>query len=257
MLTKEKLFDLLESKYNLYNNPSFIENDPISIPHKFSKKEDIEIAGFIAATIAWGQRKSIIKNATRIIDLMDNSPYDYLLNAKESDLRKFHCCIHRTFNGDDCIYFLKSLKNIYLNYGGIEQCFINSIKDNDDVRFAILNFRNIFFELAHLHRTQKHFSNPEKKSTTKRLNMYLRWMIRNDGRGVDFGLWESIKPSQLFIPLDVHVGNVSRGLGLLERKQNDWDAVVELTNKLKEFDAKDPVKYDFALFGIGVSGELI
>ncbi|MDD5571131.1 MAG: TIGR02757 family protein [Bacteroidales bacterium] len=253
MISKNEIYKLLEKNYNKYNSPSFIESDPVSIPHKFSKKEDIEIAGFIAATIAWGQRKSIIKNANRIVELMHDSPYDFLMNAKQKDFEKFNCCVHRTFNGADCIYFLKSLQNVYLNHGGIENCFNEALKKENDLRFAISYFRKIFFELQHSKRTEKHFSNPDKKSTTKKINMFLRWMVRNDARGVDFGIWKKIKPSQLYIPLDVHVANTSRKLDLLKRKQNDWQAVVELTNKLKEFDADDPVKYDFALFGLGVN----
>ncbi|MFA6924335.1 MAG: TIGR02757 family protein [Bacteroidales bacterium] len=252
-MTKKQLRNLLEEKYNQYNNQSFIESDPISIPHKFTKKEDIEISGFLAATIAWGQRKSIIRNANRIIELMHNSPHDFLMNAKQKDFEKFNCCIHRTFNGDDCIYFLKSLQNVYLKHGGIENCFNNALKKENDLRFAISYFRDMFFELPHAKRTQKHFSNPDKKSTAKKINMFLRWMVRNDNRGVDFGIWKKIKPNQLYIPLDVHVGNTARRLGLLKRKQNDWYAVVELTNCLRDFDADDPVKYDFALFGLGVN----
>lgn len=247
-----ELKDFLEEKYDQYNRLSFIETDPVSIPHQFTKKEDIEIAGFLAATIAWGQRPTIIRNAQRLVQWMEMSPYEFITSAKEKDLAPFKAFTHRTFNGTDCIYFIRSLKNIYTKHGGIEAVFSRTVNKNDtDLKNAIVHFRETFFELPHPARTTKHISNPADNSAAKRINMYLRWMVRSDKR-VDFGLWKKIKPSQLSCPLDVHSGNVARKLGILKRTQNDWKAVDELTRNLKKFDANDPVKYDFALFGLGV-----
>lgn len=242
--------ELLDEKYFQFNNTSFIETDPISIPHQFSKKEDIEIAGFLVATIAWGQRKSIINNGNKLMRLMNDEPYEYILNFSKADEKRFTDFVHRTFNPIDCVFFLKSLKNIYVNHGGLEKAF--GISKNDiDVKNAIVNFRNTFLSIQHPSRSVKHLSNPESKSSAKRLCMYLRWMVRQDKLGVDFGIWKNIKSSQLCLPLDVHTGNVSRKLGLLTRTQNDWQAVEEITNVLRQFDKKDPIKYDFSLFGLG------
>lgn len=252
-MNKTELKEFLEEKYDQYNRLSFIETDPVSIPHQFKKKEDIEIAGFLAATIAWGQRPTIIRNAQRLVQWMDMSPYEFIISAKEKDLEPFKAFTHRTFNGTDCICFIRSLKNIYTKHGGIEEVFSRAVNKNDtDLKGSIVHFRETFFELPHPARTTKHISNPADNSAAKRINMYLRWMVRSDKRKVDFGLWKKIKPSQLSCPLDVHSGNVARKLGLLERTQNDWKAVDELTTNLKKFDAADPVKYDFALFGLGV-----
>jgi uncharacterized protein (TIGR02757 family) len=248
-----ELKEFLEEKYDQYNRLSFIAPDPISIPHQFTKKEDIEIAGFLAATIAWGQRPTIVRNAQRLVQWMDMSPYDFITSAKEKDLAPFKTFAHRTFNGTDCIYFIKSLSNIYKKHGGIEEVFSRAVKKDDtDLKNAIVHFRETFFELPYPARTMKHVSNPADNSAAKRINMYLRWMVRKDKRKVDFGLWKKIKPSQLSCPLDVHSGNVARKLGILKRTQNDWKAVDELTKNLKKFDPADPVKYDFALFGLGV-----
>lgn len=238
-------------EYLQFNNTSFIESDPISIPHLYSKKEDIEISAFITATIAWGQRKSIINNARKLMNLMDESPYDFILNAESSDLLKFKTFVHRTFNGSDCLFFISSLKNIYKNHQGIEACFNKGNKIGNDISAAIKYFRNIFFEIPHLDRVLKHVSDPSANSAAKRINMFLRWMVRKDNSGVDFGIWKQIKPNQLYCPLDIHTGNVSRKLGLLKRKTNDWKSVAELTKELKKFDNTDPIKYDFALFGLG------
>lgn len=242
--------DFLEEKYLLYNNRSFVQTDPIQIPHQFTKKEDIEIAGFLAATIAWGQRKTIINNAQKLMLWMDNAPHDFILNHSAKELAPFQKFVHRTFNGTDCVFFIKSLQNIYAKHGGMENAFAIKKKD-ENVKNAIINFRKIFLELKHDARSDKHISNPESKSSAKRLCMYLRWMVRNDKKGVDFGIWTKIKTSQLCLPLDVHTGNVSRKLGLLKRPQDDWQAVDEITSVLKQFDKNDPVKYDFALFGLG------
>ncbi len=245
------LFDLLETKYHLYNRQDFVEDDPISIPHQFSKKEDIEIAGFLSATIAWGQRITIINNSNKILKMMDFAPHDFILNHATSDLKKAEGFVHRTFNAIDLRFFFTSLKNIYEHHGGLEAAFLQQ-QGSDN---SISNFKKLFFSIDHEMRTQKHVADPLKKSTAKRLNMYLRWMVRKDPQGVDFGIWNSHQSKDLMIPLDVHTGNVGRSLGLLNRKQNDWQAVEELTANLRNFDSKDPAKYDFALFGMGVNGD--
>ncbi len=250
-LSKAELKTFLDAKVEQYNNPKFIESDPIQIPHQFSKKEDIEIAGFLTATIAWGNRKSIINNAHRLMLLLDNSPYDFVLNHESSDLDKLSTFVHRTFNGDDCALFIKSLKHIYINHGGLESVFATN-SNEVSLQHAISKFKSVFFEIEHLQRTQKHVSDPLKNSAAKRINMYLRWMVRSDKTGVDFGIWKSIPQGKLSCPLDVHSGNVARKLGLLERKQNDAKALAELDKSLRQLDPNDPVKYDFALFGLGV-----
>ena len=257
MKIKEGVKELLDEKFDQYNSKGFIENDPVQIPHLFSRKEDMEIAGFLAATIAWGNRKSIITNATKLMALMDNEPFEFVTQHTARDLKKFDEFVHRTFNGIDCTFFIRSLKNIYIKHQGLELAFSKGIKPGDvDVKNAIIHFRDQFLKAAHQKRSEKHISNPDKNSSAKRLCMYLRWMVRKDNKGVDFGIWKSISPSLLCLPLDVHTGNVSRKLGLLMRKQDDWKAVEEITNVLRKFDPKDPVKYDFALFGLGVSKEI-
>jgi len=254
MITQNDIKKLLDTKFEEFNTLDFIKNDPIQIPKLFTKKEDIEISGFLTSTIAWGQRKTIIKNAKKLITLMDNAPYDFIINHKQKDLSRFNNFKHRTFNSDDCIFFMSSLQNIYKNHRGLENAFF--IDNDKNIINSITKFRNIFFETPHLKRTQKHISNTEKNSAAKRINMFLRWMIRNDNKNVDFGIWKHFSPSQLLIPLDVHTSNVSRKLGLLTRKQNDLKSVIELTNNLKKFDKNDPVKYDFALFGLGVTKQM-
>lgn len=250
-MNKLELQLFLDEKVDLYNNPSFIETDPIQIPHRFSLKEDIEIAGFLAATIAWGNRKMIINNANKMMDLMGNSPFDFVLNHQEYHLEKLENFVHRTFNGTDFITFIKGLQNIYTNHNGLESVF--SINNNDDsIQKNISDFKIKFFEIEHQSRSQKHISNPINNSAAKRINMFLRWMVRNDNKGVDFGIWKSIPTSVLSCPLDVHSGNVARKLELLSRKQNDAKALSELDKNLRLLDPNDPVKYDFALFGLGV-----
>ena len=243
--------ELLEEKSGRYNSPEFIDTDPIQIPHLFTKKEDIEISGFLAATIAWGQRPTIIKNAMRIVEGMDHAPYDFIMNHEDSDLQRFEKFVHRTFNYSDLIFFITSLKNIYKNHSGLEACFATSPEDQN-MKYAIKNFRDTFFATEHMERSKKHVSDPFRNSACKRINMYLRWMVRPENTGVDFRIWKSISPALLSCPLDVHTGNVARKLGLLTRKQNDWKAVEELDSSLRKFDPEDPVKYDFALFGMGV-----
>lgn len=247
----KELKEFLDEKVDKYNRPDFIEHDPISIPHHYIRKEDIEIAGFLAATISWGSRTMILKSAKRMMDFMDDSPYEFVLNHCDKDLDRIKCVIHRTFKAEDFLYFIKALKHIYINHNGLESIF-NLFQTKDSLQPAIHQFRNIFFELSHNNRIMKHISDPMKGSAAKKLNMYLRWMIRNDNKGVDFGLWKSIPPSILSCPIDVHSGNIARKLGLITRKQNDSRAVSELDKILRRFDKRDPVKYDFALFGLGV-----
>jgi uncharacterized protein (TIGR02757 family) len=249
-LKKEELKEFLDEKVEKYNRIDFIEADPISIPHRFTGKEDIEISGFLAATIAWGNRTMILRSANRMMNYLDNSPYDYIMNHSDSDLERISTVIHRTFNAADFIYFIKALKHVYKAQNGLEGIF-NQYRTQDSLQPAIHHFRNMFFELPHNARTMKHISDPFKGSAAKKINMYLRWMIRNDNKGVDFGLWKSISPSILSCPLDVHSGNIARKLGLLTRTQNDARAVAELDSILRSFDSADPVKYDFALFGLG------
>lgn len=242
---------LLDEKYNRYNHVDFIETDPIQIPHQFGKKEDIEIAGFLTATIAWGQRTTIINNARKLMKLMDNSPYDFVINSSENEQAALQKFVHRTFNGDDCLFFIHSLRNIYLNHGGLETVFSHEFANDTKMISALVYFRKIFIEISHAKRSEKHLSDVSKNSSAKRLNMYLRWMVRNDQHGVDFGLWRKIPTSALMLPLDVHTGDVGRALGLLHRQQNDWKAVEEITEILRKFDPDDPIKYDFSLFGMG------
>lgn len=250
------LKSFLEEKYEYFNRPDFIESDPISIPHRYARKEDREIAGFLAATIAWGNRKSILNNALKLMKLMDDQPYLFIKDADNKDLHQFKNFVHRTFNESDCLFFIEALRNIYKNFDGLESAFADGIKaGSSDIFPAIMYFRDIFLSTPHMQRSEKHIANPAKGSTAKRLNMFLRWMVRSDDKGVDFGIWNRILPSMLCCPLDVHSGRTARRLGLLGRKQNDWQAVIELTKALKEFDPEDPVKYDFALFGLGVENK--
>lgn len=251
MFVSDDLKEFLDEKVQQYHQPNFIESDPIQIPHLFSKKEDIEIAGFLTAIISWGNRKMIIKNASSMMQLFDHTPYDFVMNHAEGDLKSLGHFVHRTFNSTDLTYFIKALQNIYQNHNGLENALL--IRDQTtSYKKSISDFKQIFFELAHPQRTQKHISDPMKNSAAKRINMYLRWMVRDGATGVDFGIWEKHSPSHLSCPLDVHSGNVARKLGVLQRKQNDWKAVSELDSSLRSLDPNDPVKYDFALFGLGV-----
>lgn len=249
--SKGQLKELLDEEANRFERPEFIELDPISIPHSFDKKEDIEISGFLTATISWGNRKSIINNARKWMHLMENAPYDFVMNHKASDLRRMKSFVHRTFNGEDAAFFMQSLKNLYSNHNGLESAFCDDF-DGEKIETAIVSFRNKFFEIRHPARSSKHVSNPQTGSSSKRINMFLRWMVRSSQKGVDFGLWKGINKSSLMLPLDVHTGNVARELGLLQRSQNDWKALEEVMSELRTFDSIDPVKYDFALFGMGV-----
>ena len=250
-LSFSELKDFLDTKVVQYNTPDFIGSDPLQIPHGYNLKEDIEISGFLTATIAWGNRKSIINNANRLMHLIDNSPYQFVMQHQPKDLEVLKPFVHRTFNGLDCIQFIKSLKHIYSNHNGLEGVF-NTHADADSLQEAIHQLKQYFFEIDHLQRTQKHISDPLKNSAAKRINMFLRWMVRPNDTKVDFGLWTQLSPSQLSCPLDVHSGNVARKLGMLKRSQNDAKALAELDASLRKLDPKDPVKYDFALFGLGV-----
>jgi len=249
-LKKSEVKDFLDEKVDLYNRPSFIEDDPISIPHFYTRKEDIEISGFLTATIAWGNRKMILRNSARMMEILEDSPFEFIMDSSDCELDQAIRFVHRTFNMVDLAYFLKALRHIYKNKGGLEKIF-ETHKTSDSLQPAIHELNKIFFELPHEKRTERHVSDPYKGSAAKKINMFLRWMVRKDNKGVDFGIWESISPSILSCPLDVHSGNVARKLGLLSRKQNDAKAVAELDRVLRSFDSEDPVKYDFALFGLG------
>ncbi len=249
-MKKSELKEFLDEKVIQYNHPKFVTSDPIQIPHSFSKKEDIEISAFLSSTIAWGNRTMIIKNAKRMMEVMDHDPYNFILHHTEKDLKGVEF-VHRTFNAIDFTYFIKALQNIYTKHQGLEFALLPS-KDAINYQHAIANFKTLFFEMDHPSRTEKHISNPLKNSAAKRINMFLRWMVRNDNCGVDFGIWKSHSPAKLSCPLDVHTGNIARKLKILNRKQNDWKALEQLDTTLRSFDPNDPVKYDFALFGLGV-----
>lgn len=276
-----ELKTFLDAKVDEYNRPGFIENDPICIPHLYTKKQDVEIAAFFAAILAWGQRKTIINKCTELFNRMDNAPHDFIVNHKEEDLKVLLGFKHRTFNDTDLLYFISFFKEHYAHHDSLESAFIpnsaifnvdyfdietfvtqnknsSSCYQNElkfDIEMALNHFRRYFFALPdYPRRTIKHISSPLQKSTCKRLNMFLRWMVRDDNRGVDFGIWNTIKPSALICPCDVHVDRVARILGLIDRKQTDWRTALELTAQLRAFDVNDPVKYDFALFGLGVEG---
>ncbi|RBQ05401.1 TIGR02757 family protein [Pedobacter miscanthi] len=275
-----ELKNFLDGKVEQYNQPNFITNDPVCIPHLFEQKQDVEIAGFFAAVLAWGQRKTIINKCRELLGRMDNAPYDFVLNHNDNDLRRLLHFKHRTFNDTDLLYFISFFKQHYQHFDSLEQAFIPQqdvfksayleVSSTDEqievsssacyssnlnftIEQALNHFRSYFFSLEDFpHRTKKHISSPRQKSTCKRLNMFLRWMVRADDKGVDFGIWETLKPKDLVCPCDVHVDRVGRLLGLINRKQTDWLTAVELTENLKQFDPNDPVKYDFALFGLGV-----
>ena len=250
--THTELHALLEELHDRFNCVDFIEPDPISIPHSFSDPLDREIAGFLAATIAWGNRKAIVKSATKMMDYLDGRPYEFVMGASEWELKGLSSYVHRTFNGTDLECFVRALRRVCQQSGSLGEWFQSDWEATGDMRQVLAHFRHEFFDFDHPARSEKHLSSIAKGASCKRLNMYFRWMVRNDSRGVDFGLWNKIPASALYLPLDLHSGNVARGLGLLERKQNDWRAVEEVTEALRQFDASDPVKYDFALFGAGV-----
>ncbi len=250
-MNSSELKEFLDAKVIRYNNPKFIESDPIQIPHLFTKKEDIEIIGFLIATIAWGNRKSIINNGKRLVEIMGYSPFEFVTSYSKKDIDKLSGFVHRTFNAIDLNYFFKALQHIYKYHNGLETIFCKGIK-NESIQPAIHEFKQLFFSIPHPKRSEKHVGDPFKNSAAKRINMFLRWMVRKDNAGVDFGIWDSISPSFLSCPLDIHSGNVARKLGLLKRKQNDAKALAELDTSLRKLDSDDPVKYDFALFGLGI-----
>lgn len=250
-MTISELKEFLDEKAEYYNHPRFVLSDPIQIPHRFEKKEDIEISAFLTAIISWGNRKSIINNAERMMALMGHSPFDFVMNHSREDLKNLSGFVHRTFNSEDFRYFIISLQNIYRYHGGLENIFNRHARDEFLYR-AIHEFKQIFFELPHPYRTQKHISDPLNNSAAKRINMFLRWMVRENSSQVDFGIWKIMQPAQLSCPLDVHTGNVARKLEIIDRKQNDHKTLVQLDTQLRLLDPLDPVKYDFALFGLGV-----
>lgn len=249
-----RLKDFLEEKADYYNCFSFIEDDPISIPHQFNLKQDQEISGLWAAILAWGQRKTIINKCKELFLLMDNAPYDFILNHTENDRKNFLSFKHRTFNTTDTLYFLEFFQQYYRNHSSLEEAFTKNWNPaSENIEQGLINFHNMFFNVPDFPpRTKKHIATPSRNSACKRINMFLRWMVRKDKKGVDFGLWNKIKPSHLVMPCDLHVDRVARKLALITRKQTDWLTALELTRNLKKFDPKDPVKYDFALFGLGI-----
>jgi len=251
-LTQVWTKQLLEELHDKYNRPNFIKEDPIVVPHSFSLKEDIEISGFLTAILAWGQRGQIIKNANYLMNLMDNAPADFVKTSSQKEQERLQKFYYRTFKGVDARFFIYSLKDIYINRGGLEKVFTTPYQKTNNLINAIINLYNIFSSIPHQKRSMKHIANVSKGSSAKRINMFLRWMVRKDSRGVDFGLWNDIPSSALYIPLDIHSGRTARELNLLKRKQNDWKSVDELTQALRNYDSLDPVKYDFALFGAGI-----
>lgn len=249
--TLEKIKIQLDNAVSKYNSSYFIDTDPIQIPHAFVHKEDIEIAAFLSSSIAWGQRKTIINNGRKLMQMMDNTPHDFVLHASPHEIEQLGSFVHRTFNGSDLSYFILSLRNIYSNVGGLESVFTNAYAANNNIFDAISVFRDVFLQLPHNTHVRKHVSDVKANSAAKRINMFLRWMVRTDENAVDFGLWKNISPAHLMLPLDVHTGDVARAMGILQRKQNDWKAVVEISDFLRTLDPSDPIKYDFALFGLG------
>lgn len=248
----KELKSLLDSKVEQYNHPRFIELDPISIPHRFSDPHDIEIAGFLTALISWGNRKAILKSAAHLLELMENEPANFITTASEKEFKRLEKFVYRTFNGDDLLFLVYALRNVYRTKGGLEGIANAHFQKRGEVKDVVVGLRTELLQTEHLSRSEKHLANPLKGSAAKRINMFLRWMVRRDNNGVDFGLWQQLSPAALMCPLDVHSGNTARNLGLLSRKQNDWKAVEELTYNLRKLDKSDPVKYDFALFGMGV-----
>jgi len=246
----QSLREIFDIKVLQYNNPTFIELDPIQVPHRFSLKEDIEISGFLSATISWGKRTTILKYANKMIDLLGSSPYDFIVNHKEKHLKRLESFVYRTFNSDDFLFFIKALKYIYTEREGLESIF-TKYQTSDSLQSAIHHLREEMLSIPHLSRTRKHISDPFQGSAAKKINLFLRWMVRKDNAGVDFGIWKYIPSSSLSCPLDLHSGKVARHYGLIQRRQNDAKALIELDSNLRLMDKDDPVRYDFALFGLG------
>ena len=255
-LSREELHDLLESLHDRYNRHEFIENDPISVPHSFTSRDDREVAGLLASTIAWGNRKAIVKSAHRMMQYMDNAPADFVRNASERELALLESYVHRTFNGDDFKDFVRGVRGMFDRFGGIGEFVESRYEASGSMAQVLSDFRREFFACDHNPHCEKHLSSIDKGAACKRLNMYFRWFVRHDNRGVDFGEWRKVPMSALYLPLDVHTGNMGRALGLLTRRQSDWKATVEITSSLREFDAEDPVRFDFSLFGAGIDGFL-
>ena len=255
-LSREELRDLLEHLHDKYNRPEFIENDPISVPHSFTSRDDREVAGLLASTIAWGNRKAIVKSAHRMMQYMDNAPADFVRNASEGELARLGSYVHRTFNGEDFKDFVRGVRGMFERFGGIGEFVENRYEATGSMAQVLSDFRREFFACDHNSHCEKHLSSIDKGAACKRLNMYFRWFVRRDERGVDFGEWRKVPMSALYLPLDVHTGNMGRALGLLTRRQSDWKATVEITESLREFDAEDPVRFDFSLFGAGIDGFL-
>ena len=254
-MSRDEMRELLERLHDRYNNESFIEADPISVPHSFTSTVDREIAGFLAATIAWGNRRAIVQSAHRMMRYMDNAPEDFVRNATEADMEYLRSYVHRTFNGVDFQDFVRGLRHIITEWGSVGNYFETRYEEHGDLRAVFSDFRRDFFAVEHDTHCEKHLSSIDKGAACKRLCMYLRWFVRHDERGVDFGLWRRIPMSALYMPLDIHTGRMGRNLGLLNRKQSDWKAVEELTASLRELSAEDPVRYDYSLFGLGISGD--
>ena len=254
-MSREEMRELLERLHDRYNNESFIEADPISVPHSFTRPVDREIAGFLAATISWGNRRAIVQSAHRMMRYMDNAPEDFVRNATETDMEYLRTYVHRTFNGVDFQDFVRGLRHIITEWGSVGNYFETRYEEHGDLRPVFSDFRRDFFAAEHDAHCEKHLSSIDKGAACKRLCMYLRWFVRHDDRGVDFGMWRRIPMSALYMPLDIHTGRMGRNLGLLNRKQSDWKAVEELTASLRELHADDPVRYDYSLFGLGISGD--
>jgi uncharacterized protein (TIGR02757 family) len=252
-ISATEIKQFLEEKYLQYNNPSFIVCDPISIPHSFTDRRDREISGFLTASIAWGRRDLILRSSRKMLELIENTPFEFISTASDYEISRLSGFVHRTFNGSDFISFIKGLRHIYLNYSNMEEVVVQGMTESGSLKGGLSHLRSVFFSPPHAPRNEKHFADITGGAAGKRLNMFLRWMVRKDNNGVDFGMWDKISPAMLYIPLDLHSGNTARRLGLLTRKMNDWKAVEELTDILREFDPADPAKYDFALFGLGVS----
>lgn len=253
-MTKTQLKKLLDDKVRLYNQPSFIKGDPICVPRQFSKLQDIEIAGLFAAILAWGNRTTIINNCNKLMGWMDNAPHEFIVNHKDTDLKKFLPFVHRTFNATDLLYFIHFLKFHYQQHNSLENAFVpDKVYKDNNIERALIHFHNYFFSIENPERTKKHIATPQRKSACKRINMYLRWMVRKDKQGVDFGLWQKISPHQLVCPLDVHVARVAQRLELIDNIKSNWKNATILTEKLTELNPKDPAVYDYALFGLGMA----
>jgi len=251
-MTPQELKAFLDAKHDEFNVPTFIEPDPISIPHRYTRKEDIEIAGLLTAIISWGRRDLIIRGASQMMSILWDAPYDFVMQAEEEEIKRMQDFVYRTFQGVDGYYIVKGLRKVYQEMGGLEEVMRLS-EGATDTQAGVMQLREAIGSVEGFpKRTYKHLSNPAKGSSAKRINMFLRWMVRKDRRGVDFGIWNNMRPDQLICPLDFHTGNVGRKLGMITRKSNDWKAALQLTEGLRKLDPHDPVKYDFSLFGLGI-----